>query len=55
MDKKARNRIEIVLVERNRTTNWLAQTLDMNRTTISKWCATLPRFVAFIWSISIIL
>lgn len=38
MDKKARNRIKVVLVEQGKTNNWLAETLGMNRTTVSKWC-----------------
>jgi putative transcriptional regulator len=37
MDKKAYNRIKAVLAEKNKTGNWLADTLQMNRTTVSKW------------------
>ena len=38
MDKKARNRIKAVLAEKGISNNWLAKTLDKNRTTVSKWC-----------------
>ncbi|NJM25856.1 MAG: helix-turn-helix transcriptional regulator [Bacteroidia bacterium] len=38
MKKKANNRIKVVLAEKGRTNNWLAATLGMNRTTVSKWC-----------------
>lgn len=32
------NRIKGVLAERGTTNNWLADQLNMNRTTVSKWC-----------------
>ncbi len=38
MGKKAINRIKIVLAEQDRTNRWLADQLDMNETTISRWC-----------------
>lgn len=38
MNKKVYNRIKAVLAEKGRTNNWLAEQLEMNRTTISKWC-----------------
>ncbi len=38
MKKKACNRIKAVLAERGKTNNWLAEELDKNRTTVSKWC-----------------
>ncbi|WP_422106578.1 helix-turn-helix transcriptional regulator [Winogradskyella sp.] len=38
MDKKVYNRIKAVLAEKGKTNNWLADQLEMNRTTISKWC-----------------
>lgn len=38
MTKKAANRIKAVLAEKNKTNNWLAETLGKNRTTVSKWC-----------------
>ena len=28
----------VVLAEKRKTNNWLADQLDMNRTTVSKWC-----------------
>ncbi len=36
--KKASNRIKVVLAEKKRTNNWLAEALGKNRTTVSKWC-----------------
>ncbi len=38
MEKQVYNRIKAVLAEKGKTNNWLADELDMNRTTISKWC-----------------
>ncbi|WP_285652099.1 helix-turn-helix transcriptional regulator [Allomuricauda sp. NBRC 101325] len=38
MQKEIFNRIKAVLAEKGKTNNWLADELDMNRTTISKWC-----------------
>ncbi len=38
MSKKVYNRIKAVLAEKGKTNNWLAKQLDMNRTTVSKWC-----------------
>jgi putative transcriptional regulator len=35
---KARNRIKAVLAEEAKTNNWLAEQMDMNRSTVSKWC-----------------
>jgi transcriptional regulator with XRE-family HTH domain len=32
------NRLKVVLVERKRTSKWLAEELGKNPTTISKWC-----------------
>lgn len=32
------NRLKIVLVEKNRTSKWLAETLGKDPATISKWC-----------------
>jgi transcriptional regulator with XRE-family HTH domain len=36
--KPTYNRIKAVLVEQNKTNLWLAETLGMNKTTVSKWC-----------------
>lgn len=38
MDKEVFNRIKAVLAEQGKTNNWLADELEMNRTTVSKWC-----------------
>ena len=38
MEKPVYNRIKAVLAEQGRTNNWLADELDMNRTTVSKGC-----------------
>lgn len=32
------NRIKVVLVEKKRTSKWLAEQLDKNPATVSKWC-----------------
>ncbi|OEK02724.1 hypothetical protein BFP97_14845 [Roseivirga sp. 4D4] len=37
MTKKL-NRIKAVLAETGRTNLWLAEQLDVNKTTVSKWC-----------------
>lgn len=38
MEKEIFNRIKAVLAEKGKTNNWLAAQLNMNPTTISKWC-----------------
>lgn len=38
MAKGKLNRIKIVLVEKGKTNKWLAQRLNKNETTISRWC-----------------
>ncbi len=38
MSKEVFNRIKAVLAEQGKTNNWLADELEMNRTTVSKWC-----------------
>lgn len=38
MEKPVYNRIKAVLADRRRTNNWLADQLEVNRTTVSKWC-----------------
>ena len=38
MSKKTINRLKAVLAEQNRTNKWLAEVLDKNETTISRWC-----------------
>lgn len=32
------NRLKIVLVEKKRTSKWLAEQLKVNPSTVSKWC-----------------
>ena len=32
------NRIKVVLVEKKKTNKWLAEQLNVNQTTVSKWC-----------------
>jgi transcriptional regulator with XRE-family HTH domain len=36
--KKALNRLKVVLVEQQKTSKWLAEQLDKDPATISKWC-----------------
>lgn len=38
MSDKVFNRIKAVLAEKGKTNNWLAETLGVNRTSVSKWC-----------------
>ena len=38
MGKRAINRLKVVLVEQGRTNKWLAEKLDKNTATVSRWC-----------------
>jgi putative transcriptional regulator len=38
MSKKAINRIKVVLTEKNLSSKWLAEQLNKNEATISRWC-----------------
>ncbi len=38
MNKKPINRLKAVLAEQSKTNKWLAEKLDKNETTISRWC-----------------
>jgi len=38
MTKRQINRLKIVLAEEARTNKWLAEQLDKNQATISRWC-----------------
>jgi DNA-binding XRE family transcriptional regulator len=38
MKKKAKNRIKAVLAEQEKTSNWLAEEVKVNKITVSKWC-----------------
>ncbi|MCK9480304.1 MAG: helix-turn-helix transcriptional regulator [Bacteroidia bacterium] len=50
MSKKAINRLKAVLAEQGKTNKWLAEKLDKNETTISRWCTneTQPSMDTFI-------
>ena len=39
METERINRIKVVLVEQNRTVKWLAEQLQKNEATISRWCS----------------
>jgi len=38
MNKKPINRLKAVLAEQGKTNKWLAEKLNKNETTISRWC-----------------
>lgn len=38
MSKKTINRLKAVLAEQRKTSKWLAEQLDKNNTTVSRWC-----------------
>jgi DNA-binding XRE family transcriptional regulator len=38
MNRKVINRLKVVLVEQGKTNKWLAEKLDKNETTVSRWC-----------------
>lgn len=38
MGDKTINRLKVVLVEKNRSNKWLAEQLNKNETTVSRWC-----------------
>ena len=38
MSLKAINRLKAVLAEQGKTNKWLANKLDKNETTVSRWC-----------------
>lgn len=38
MTFNATNRIKVVLVEQRKSNKWLAEKLNMNESTISRWC-----------------
>lgn len=37
------NRIKVVLVEKNKTSKWLAEQLGKDPATVSKWCTNLAQ------------
>ncbi len=38
VNKKAINRLKAVLAEQGKTNKWLAEEMNKNETTISRWC-----------------
>lgn len=38
MGNRAINRLKVVLAEQGKTNKWLAEKLNKNETTISRWC-----------------
>lgn len=38
MSKKRYNRIKIVLAENEKSAKWLAEQLDRDKSTVSRWC-----------------
>ena len=39
MANKQLNRIKVVLADKQRTNEWLAEQLEVNTATVSKWCS----------------
>lgn len=39
METERINRIKVVLVEQNKTGKWLAEQLQKNEATVSRWCS----------------
>jgi len=37
------NRLKVVLVEKKRTSKWLAEELGKNPSTVSKWCTNVSQ------------
>lgn len=50
MSGKPINRLKAVLVEQGKNNKWLAEKLDKNETTISRWCTneTQPSMDSFV-------
>jgi putative transcriptional regulator len=38
MPKQKYNRIKIVLAERDKSAKWLAEAIDKDKSTVSRWC-----------------
>ena len=38
MSKNAINRVKVVLAEKNLSSKWLAEQLNKNEATVSRWC-----------------
>ena len=37
------NQLKLVLVKKKKTNKWLAEQLNVNQTTVSKWCTKIGR------------
>lgn len=50
MSRKAINRLKAVLAEQGKTNKWLAEKLNKNETTVSRWCTneTQPSMDTFV-------
>lgn len=50
MGNKKINRLKIVLAEKDKSNNWLAEQLGRDKATVSKWCTntSLPDIETFI-------
>lgn len=50
MSGKPINRLKAVLAEQSKTNKWIAEKLDKNETTISRWCTneTQPSMDSFV-------
>ena len=38
MQQKQINRVKLALIEKGKTNKWLAEKLEKNETTVSRWC-----------------
>ena len=43
MENKDLNRIKVMLVEKKKTSKWLAEQLGKNPATISRWCTNVSQ------------
>lgn len=43
MEHKDLNRLKLVLVEKKKTGNWLAEQLGVSNVTVSKWCSNITQ------------
>ena len=43
MGNKSINRLKVILVERNRSSKWLAEQLGKNEATVSRWCTNVTQ------------
>ena len=56
MEKLILNRLRVVMAEKNKTNRWLAEKLDINENTVSKWVnnSQQPNLMTF-YKISVLL